>query len=97
DPQRARGAAAVLGGAEIGAEVEELVLDAAEHRILVAARVQPSEAERGVRLVDRAVGLDPERLLWHARAVAERSLALVAAARVDLGELHHRRSAAREH
>ncbi len=70
---------------EIRAEVEELVLHAKEH--LANGRRSPAgehEPESRVELVDGAVRGDPLVELRHARAVAERGLARVAAARVDL-------------
>src|SRR5437660_335764 len=81
---------AVLRRAEVGAEIEQIVLDARQHCIRIGIRrrthMQPRQTDRGIGLVDRAERLDPERLLWHARAVAERGLARVAAPCVDAGE-----------
>ncbi len=50
------------GNGEVGAEVEELVLDALEHRPQVRGKVghREREAEQRVELVDDAVGLDAE-------------------------------------
>jgi hypothetical protein len=78
--------------AQIGAEVEQVVLDAGQHRIDVAIagrRVQPRDPDRRVGLVDRAVGLDAQRVLGDPAAVAQRGLAGVAAARVDAGQPDH--------
>src|SRR5205807_208917 len=86
------GAAAGLGRAQIGAEVEQLVLDARQHCIGLARAVQSGEADRRVGLVDGAEGFDPERLLRDPATVAERGLALVAAAGVDAGQPDHRLS-----
>ena len=69
---------------EIGADVEELVLDPGErlaHRLRHVAGEH--DAEGGVELVDGAERTDPAVELGHPRAVAERGLALVAAAGVD--------------
>ena len=70
---------------EIGAEVEELVLDADEHLANRTAHTPGEhEPESRVQLVDGPVGGDPRVELRYARAVAERRLAGVAAACVDL-------------
>ena len=81
------GVVAVSGRAQIGAEVEQVVLDARQHRVGVAAGVQPRDADGGVGFVDRAVGLDPLVVLGHALAGAERGRALVAALGVDPRQL----------
>jgi hypothetical protein len=72
---------------EVGAEVEKLVLDAFEH--VADPRRAPGgedDADRGVELVDGAVGCDPLVQLGHPRAVAERRLPRVARSRVDAGQ-----------
>ncbi len=100
DAERAGAAPVLFRGAQIGAEVEQIVLDPPEHRVGlgIGPGVHPSvhmeagEADRGVGFVDRAVGGDPQRVLRHARTVAERGLALVAATGVDPGQPNHRRS-----
>ena len=75
---------------EVGAEVEEVVLDAAEHRVeLVRGGVQAGEAEARIGLVDGAVGRDPEVVLRPARAGRERGRAAVAGAGVDAVQNHH--------
>ena len=54
---------ALFGITEIGAEIEEVVLDAREHGIergMAASRMEPRQADRGVGLIERAVGLDTE-------------------------------------
>ena len=97
DAQRSSAALAALGRAQIGAEIEQIVLDARQHRVGLGIGMEPRQADRGVGLVDRAERLDPQRLLRHAAAVAERGLSLVAAARVDAGELDHRQQSAASH
>ena len=83
-----------LGRAEIGAEIEQVVLDARQHGVgfgivlpaqRCAADGAARQADHRVGLVDGAVGLDPRIVLGHALAAAERGLAAVAAARVDTG------------
>ena len=70
--------------AEVGADVEELVLDPAERLAqLQRALAREDDAEERVELVDRAVRGDPGVELRDAGAVAERGLARVAAAGVD--------------
>ena len=63
-----------LGRAEIGAQVEKIVLDAGEHRVRVGPvqRVQADEADRRIGFIDRAESLDPEGILAHARTRTER-------------------------
>jgi hypothetical protein len=81
-----------FGFSSSGAEVEEVVLDSAEHRVGVARRVQPRDADRRVRLVHGAEGRYAGRGLGHARAVAERGLPCVAAAGVDARQSYHQPS-----
>src|SRR5205814_5120484 len=69
---------------EVGAQVEELVLESLEAR----ARLDPGPAEQRVQLVDGAVRLDERIELRDAGAVAERGLAGVAAAGVDARQAH---------
>jgi hypothetical protein len=82
----------VSGTHEVGAEIEEVVLDAAEHRVEVgmrACRMQPGEPDAGVGLVHRPVGFDPKVILQAALAAAQSRRAVIAGARVDLVELDH--------
>ena len=51
------------GPAQIGAEIEQVVLDPGQHRVGLAVGVQAGQADRGVGLVDRAVGGDARRML----------------------------------
>ena len=55
----------------------------------VARGVQPHQTDRGVDLVERAVGIDAQIVFLAAVAGAERSGAVVASARVDAIEDHH--------
>src|SRR5262249_30711890 len=82
----------LLGNAELRAQVEELVLDLREGRLdrLVQA-LREGRADRAVELVDRPVGLDPQRLLRHALAGAQARRPVVARPRVDLRDPRHRR------
>ena len=85
--------------AEIGPDVEELVLNQLE-RLAQQPRqlaLREHHAERGVELVHRAEGPDPAVELRHARPVAERGLAAVSRARVDLGQANRLVAAARSH
>ena len=75
--------------AQIGAEVEQVVLDARQHVVGVALGMQARDPDRGVGFVDRAVGFDPQIVLGHALAGAERGRALVAALGIDARELDH--------
>src|SRR5262249_17262544 len=76
------------------AHVEELVLHAAEDRIEPGLRLRALErhahdANRGVELVDGAVGLDARRVLADARAADEGGGAVVAGLGVDTIDAHH--------
>ena len=50
--------ALALGHREVGAEVEQIVLDQAQHRVELArlAEMQPHDADRGIGLVDGSIG-----------------------------------------
>ena len=65
----------VARAAKVGPDVEQVVLDAAQHRVLGAARVQPDEPDGGIGLVDGAVGRDAAGMLGNPRPVAERGAA----------------------
>ena len=93
DAERIR---ALAGRAEIGAEVEKIVLDARQHLVHLTLGMEPSQADSGVGLVDRAISGDAEIVLGEAGPIAKRGLALIAAAGVDLGELDHRCLGGRE-
>ena len=54
-----------------------------------AVRVQPHQPERGVDLVDRAVGFDPQVVFLAPGAGAERRRAVVAGAGIDAVEDDH--------
>jgi len=77
--------------AQIGAEIEEIVLNAAKHLVGRRVGVKPGDPDSRVRLVDGAVSRNTERVLGHAFAVAERGLAGVAATGIDPGQPHHGR------
>ena len=88
--------------AEVGAEIEQIVLDARQHRLdreigrvaRIAHREQ-READGAIRFVDVAHRRDARVALRPPRAVAEPGLALVAGARVDDVQLDHAFPAAR--
>jgi len=72
---------------EVSAQVEELILDAAEHGPHVVGAVgSENESDGRIQLVHGSVGCDPRVELRHPGAVAERRLAQVAPAGVDLGQ-----------
>src|SRR3546814_8583677 len=81
----------IRGRRMVGAEVEQLVLDAREHRGFAGAFGQGSyrEADPAVRFVDVADGCHQRCRLGDARAVDEAGRAGIAGARVDLVELDH--------
>src|SRR5690606_5072233 len=81
-----------VGRGKLGAEVEQIVLDAAEHRVefrMRVLRVQPRQPDAGIGLVDRAVGGDAQIVLRPPLAGAERGGAVVAGAGVDLVQDDH--------
>ena len=87
-------AQAILGAftfrcAQIGAEIEQIVLDARQHLVGVALGMQAHDADGGVGFVDRAERRDSLVVLGHALAGAERGRALVAALGVDACQTHH--------
>ena len=81
---------APMGPAEIGAEVEEVVLDTRKRRVGLARGVEPGEPDDGVGLIHRAQRGDPGIVLGDAGAVAKGGFALVPATGVDLCQAHHR-------
>ena len=89
DAQRSGAPSAIFRRAQIGAEVEEVVLNAAEHLVGRRIGVKPRDPDGRVGLVDGAVSGDTQRVLGHASAVAERGLAGIAATRIDPGQPHH--------
>ena len=61
----------VTGKAKIGAEVEQIVLNAREHDVelgLGVTRMQTGQPDGGIGLIDRAVGLNPQIVFRHALA-----------------------------
>ncbi len=97
DAQCPGSAIAALRRAEIGAEIEQIVLYQGQHRVgrlvrlWVGGDMEPRQADRGIGLIDGAERLDPQRLFRDPAAVTERRLAAIATARVDPGQPHHRR------
>ncbi len=77
---------------EIGAKVEQVVLDPQQHRVdqlRLPAEVYPRHADGGVGLVHVAVGGDAQGVFGDALARAERRRAGVAAARIDFVQYDH--------
>jgi hypothetical protein len=78
-------AALRIRGGQVGAEIEESRLDlAAEGLDVLVCRIGRGQAERGVQLVDRAVGLDARVVLSDAPAGEQIRLAAIPAAGVEL-------------
>ncbi len=72
---------------EVGAEVEELVLNPLEGLAYLGGALRGEhEADHGIELVDGPVRSDPRIELGDACAIPERRLPLVATAGVDLGQ-----------
>ncbi len=91
DAQRAFVLAAAGRGGEVGAEIEQIVLDARQHGGDGALGAKPSQAQDGIGLVHRAIGFDARIVLGHAPAADQRGLAGVAAAGIDAREADHQR------
>ena len=83
-PQALRLALA-LGHGEVGAEIEQIVLDAPQHRIQFGriGQMHPHNADRGVGLVHGAIGGNAQIIFRTAFAAAERGGAVIAGPRVD--------------
>jgi hypothetical protein len=80
------------GDRDVGADVEQIVLDPLQPLGMRNARHGQRHADLRVELVDRPVGLDPRVGLRHPAHVAQMRLATVAEARVDAGQVDgHRR------
>ena len=77
----------VAGDAQLGTQVEELVLQVHDQRAHVfRQRSRQKQAERGVGLVDGSVGRHPGVILGDTLAVTEAGTAVVAGAGVDARE-----------
>jgi len=70
--------------AEIGTQIEQVVLDARQYSIGTLIDMKADNADHGIQFVDRPVSLDPRRMLGDPTAVAKRCTALIAAACIDL-------------
>ena len=70
--------------AKVSAQIEQIVLDSRQGRVRLSGGGQARHADKAVQLVDRAVGVDPDVVLGHPRAVAQCGIALVAGAGVNL-------------
>jgi hypothetical protein len=82
----------LVGETKIGAEIEQIVLNAREHGVeggMALSGMEARNADGGVGLVERAIGLDPEVVFRHTPAGTERGRAVVAGARVNLRENYH--------
>ena len=78
---------------EVGAEVEQVILDAGEDaRVAGAGQRGHGQADRAIGLVHRADRFHPRRVLGRARTVDQPGGAVVAGAGVDLVELDQRLS-----
>ncbi|KAG1270372.1 hypothetical protein G6F66_013829 [Rhizopus arrhizus] len=77
----------VAGDAQLGTQVEQLVLQVHDQRPhVLGQRCRQQQAERRIGLVDRAEGGNACVILGHALAVAEAGAAVVAGAGVDARE-----------
>ncbi len=81
--QCAGAAPAVFGRAQIGTEIEQIVLDMAEHCVCFGIGMEAGDADRGIGFVDGAISGYAEGVLRHARTVAQRGLTAIAATGID--------------
>ena len=61
----------VTRAAQVGSEVEQIVLDPRQHRIRSRIGVQSRQPDDGIGLVDGAESGDPQVVLHHPGAVAQ--------------------------
>ena len=87
--QRAFGLSSPFGSAQVGAKIEQVVLDAAQHGVVFAAGVQPGAPNHPVGFVHGAVGGDPKVMFRHPDAVAQGRLPAIAAAGIDFAQGDH--------
>src|SRR5262245_6292493 len=90
-PRAARPLADFRWHAEIGPDVEQIILDARERRIecAITYHMQARDADHGVDLIERAIGLDAQVEFLAPLAGAERRGAVIAAAGIDPVEDDH--------
>ena len=84
--------AVALGHAQIGAKIEQVILDARQHvadRGRRRAQVQPRDANDRIGLIDGAVGLDPQVELRHPLARTKRRRPGIAGAGVNACQCDH--------
>jgi hypothetical protein len=83
--------ALALGHGKVGAEIEQVVLDQAEHRVELArlAKMQAHHADRRIGLVDGSVSRDAQIVFRTALASPERRGAVIAGPRIDAIEHDH--------
>src|SRR5690606_2024407 len=82
-----RGDGAITRHAQLAAEIEQLVLDVDEDVThLIRQGLGQHQADAGVELIDRAIGLDAGIVLGDTRAVAKPRAAVIAGAGVDLAQ-----------
>ena len=86
-----RAARPLFGEAQIGLDVEQVVLDAAKraHRARIARGMQPHQADHRIDLIDGAIGRDPQIVFLAPRPGAERRGAVVAGAGINTVEHDH--------
>ena len=88
DPQR-MGFVRHRRRAQVGAEVEQVVLYPAQHGVAGRVGMLTREPHGGVGFIDGAVSADTSPVFFDPLAVTKRCFTLVTTARVDFGKLHH--------
>ena len=79
------------GHAKISADIEQIILDARQHRISfrVFVRMQAQHPYRGIGLIHRAIGFNTQSILAYPRPITERGFAAIPAARHNHIKLDH--------
>lgn len=89
DAQSAFASAALFGHRKIGAQIEQIVLDTAEHGVHFAHGMKTAKPHGRVGFVHRSVGGDAQRIFRKPGTVAKRGFALVACPGIDAIQSDH--------
>jgi hypothetical protein len=80
-----------FGCAQVGAQIEQVILDARQHGVDLGpvTGIKADQSQHGIGLINGAVSRHPDVVLRHPAAVAEGGFTAVAAAGVNAGQSHH--------
>src|SRR5262249_6184756 len=89
--RQARALRPLFGQAEIGLHIEQIILNASQHRVerRITGDMEANQPDNGIDLVKRAIRLHAQIVFLASLVVAERGRAVIAGARVDAVENHH--------